>query len=69
MVPGNCRRPSAAQTYFREDHRGHDCPPLAIVGQLGGVSSGWEKLSVAERNELKLIERVIGGSGFSLLFR
>lgn len=69
MVPGNCRQPSAAQTYFCEDHRGHDCPPLAIIGQLGGVSGGWKKLSVAERNELKLIERVIGCSGFSLLFR
>lgn len=68
MVPRNCRRPSATQTYFCEDHRGHDCPPLAIIGQLGGVSSGWKKLPVAERNELKLIEGVIGCSDFSLLF-
>lgn len=33
-VPSDCRVTSATQTYFREDHRGHYCPPLAIVCQL-----------------------------------
>jgi hypothetical protein len=67
-VPSDCRVTSATQTYFREDHRGHYCPPLAIVCQLCWISCGWKKLSVAEGNELELIEGVIRRSGFSLVF-
>lgn len=55
------------QTYFGENHGGNHCTPFSIIGQVGRIPSGGKKLSIAEGNELKLIERVLGWSDFSFL--
>lgn len=55
------------QTYFGEDHGGDHGSPFPIVGQVRGVAGGWEQLSVAERDELQLKDRVVGRPHFSFL--
>ena len=55
------------QTYFGENHRGNHCTPFSIIGQICWIPGGRKKLSIAECDELQLIERVITWSDFSFL--
>ena len=55
------------QTYFGENHGGNHCTPLSIISQICWIPGGRKKLSIAECDELQLIERVITWSDFSFL--
>lgn len=46
-------------TNFGHDDGGGDAPPLSTVRQLRRVTSGGEKLAVAEAQKMELVDRVV----------